>query len=246
MSTAGLKQRSAEWYAARCGSLGASDIADALARTRMGWSASRANVMNRLIIERLTGKTVHAHATWAMREGIEREPEARLAYMFHADVDVAECWVYPHPGISGAHASPDGFVGDDGLVQIKCPQHPAHLDLLLGGETPPGYLMQVRWEMACTGRAWCDFVSYQPDFPAAMQLVVRRIERDDRHIGELEAQVRVFLQETEARFQALLTAYEPEQTFAKAANTVSGRAKRGQPHHHPVNSTPERERRRVS
>ena len=99
--------------------------------------------MNRLIIERLTGKTVHGYATWAMREGIEREPEARLAYMFHADVDVADAWVYPHPTIAGAHASPDGFVGDDGLVQFKCPQHPAHLDLLEGGATPPGYVMQV-------------------------------------------------------------------------------------------------------
>ena len=162
--------------------------------------------------------------------------------MFHADVDVADAWVYPHPKIAGAHASPDGFVGDDGLVQFKCPQHPAHLDLLVGGATPPGYVMQVQWEMACTGRSWCDFVSYQPDFPPSMQLIVRRIERDDQHIAELEAQVRAFLEETEARLQALLTAYEPEQTFAMAAaNAVSGRAQPRQPHHHPVSSTPERE-----
>jgi putative phage-type endonuclease len=236
-----LTQRSAEWYAARCGSLGASDIADALARTRTGWSTSRAHVMNRIIIERLTGKTVHGHATWAMREGIEREPEARLAYMFHADVDVADAWVHPHPTISGAHASPDGFVGDDGLVQIKCPQHPAHLDLLLGGATPPGYVMQIQWEMTCTGRTWCDFASYQPDFPAAMQLIVRRIERDEEHIAELEAQVRAFLEETTARLQALLTAYEPERVFAQAANAVSGRAQRRRPHHTPVTSRLERE-----
>ena len=241
MSTT-LTQRSAEWYAARCGSLGASDIADALARTRTGWSVSRGHVMNRIIIERLTGKTVQTYATWAMREGIEREPEARLAYMFHVDVDVGDAWVYPHPSISGAHASPDGFVGKDGLVQIKCPQHPAHLDLLEGGATPPGYIMQVQWEMACTGRSWSDFVSYQPDFPPSMQLIVRRIERDDQHIGELEAQVRVFLEETEARLQALLTAYEPEAMFAKAANAVSGRAQQRQPHHHPVSSTADEQR----
>ena len=240
--TEALKQRSPEWYAARCGSLGASDIADALARTRTGWSVSRANVMSRLVIERLTGKTVHGYVTYAMREGIEREPEARLAYMFHVDVDVADAWVYRHPKISGAHASPDGFVGDDGLVQFKCPQHPAHLDLLEGGSMPPGYVMQVMWEMACTGRSWCDFVSWQPDFPSSMQLIVRRIERDDEHISELEAQVRVFLEEANARLQALLTAYEPEQTFARAAAiAMPGRAQSRQPHHTPVPSTLERE-----
>jgi putative phage-type endonuclease len=241
MTEAARKQRSAEWYAARRGSLGASDIADVLARTKTGWSTSRANVMNRLLIERLTGRTVHGHATWAMREGIEREPEARLAYMFHADVDVADAWVYPHPKIRGAHASPDGLVGDDGLVQIKCPQPPAHLDLLLGGETPPGYIMQMQWEMVCTGRTWSDFVSWQPDFPASMQLIVRRVERDEEHIAELEAQVRAFLEETDARFQALLTAYEPERTFAKAAaNARSGRAQSRQPHQPPASSMVER------
>jgi putative phage-type endonuclease len=236
-----LKQRSAEWYAARCGSLGASDIAEALARTKTGWSVSRSHVMNRLIIERLRGKPVLTYATYAMREGIEREPEARLAYMFHADVDVADCWVYPHPRIVGAHASPDGFVGDDGLVQIKCPQHPAHLDLLQGGATPLGYVMQVMWEMACTGRAWCDFVSFQPEFPPSMQLIVRRIERDDEHIADLEVQVRAFLEETEARLQALLTAYEPQATFAQAAHAVSGRAKPRQPHHPKVTTISQHE-----
>jgi YqaJ-like recombinase protein len=225
MTTPDLRQRSPAWYAARRGSLGASDIGDALARTKTGWSASRAHVMNRIIVERLTGKTVHGYATWAMREGIEREPEARLAYMFHVDVDVADAWVHPHPTIAGAHASPDGFVGDDGLIQIKCPQPPAHLDLLLGAAISPDYAMQMQWEIAVTGRAWCDFVSWQPDFPAPMQLIVRRIERDDRHIGELETQVRVFLEETEVRLQALLTAYEPECTFEQAAaNAMTGRA----------------------
>jgi putative phage-type endonuclease len=215
-----LKQRSPEWYAARRGSLGASDIGDALARTKTGWSTSRAHVANRIILERLTGKTVQGFTTWAMREGIEREPEARLAYMFHVDVDVADAWVYPHPTIASAHASPDGFVGQDGLVQFKCPQHPAHLDLLQGGATPPGYIMQTQWEMACAGRSWCDFVSYQPDFPSSMQLIVRRIERDNQLIAELEDQVRAFLEETETRLQALLTAYEPERVFAQAAEAA--------------------------
>jgi putative phage-type endonuclease len=238
MTTPDLRQRSPEWYAARRGSLGASDIGDALARTKTGWSTSRTHVMNRIILERLTGKTVQGFTTWAMREGIEREPEARLAYMFHVDVDVADAWVYPHPTIAGAHASPDGFVGDDGLVQIKCPQHSAHLDLLLGGATPPGYVMQIQWEIACTGQAWCDFVSFQPEFPAAMQLIVRRIERDDEHIAELEKHVRAFLEETEARLQALLTAYEPERTFAQAAEIAPpGRVQRRRPHHPTVVST---------
>jgi putative phage-type endonuclease len=211
-----IEQRSPEWYAARCGSLGASDLGDALTRTKTGWGATREAVMTRLLIERLMGQTIQSFVTRAMQEGIDREPEARRAYCFFRDIDVAEAGLYRHPDIDGTHASPDGLIGDVGLVEIKCPQPPAHLKVLRSGGAPQHYMAQVQWQLACTGREWCDFVSYQPQFPAAMQLVVRRIERDDRLIGELARQVLEFLEELESQHRALVTAYDPMRSFEEA------------------------------
>lgn len=219
--TVTLIPRSPEWRAFRCGSLGGSDIAEALARTKTGWAATRANVMTRLLIERLTRKPVESYVSRPMQQGIDTEPEARRAYIFRTDHDVVECDPFRHPTIAGAHASPDGLIGDDGMVQIKCPQHNAHLTLLLGGAVSDGYVKQVQWEMACTGRAWSDFVSYQPDFPATMQLEVRRIERDDHVIAELEFQVTAFLEELETHYRTLMTAYDPMGAFEAAHQLVA-------------------------
>ncbi len=90
----------------------------------------------------------------------------------------------------------------------------AHLDTLLGTATPNKHLLQCLWQLACTGRRWVDLVSYSRDFPAAMQLVVRRIERDDHCIIDLQERVRVFLRETDTKLAALMTAYAPQKTFA--------------------------------
>jgi putative phage-type endonuclease len=210
---------SPEWHAFRCGSLGGSDIAAALGRTQRGaWSSTRADVATRLLIERLTGKPVQTWVSRPMQQGIEREPEARRAYAFRTDNDVEECDPIRHPAIAGAHASPDGLVGEEGMVQFKCPQEKAHIALLMGGAVPPEYVMQCQWEMACAGRqrVWSDFTSYQPDFPASMQLVVRRIERDPEYIAEMEEQAALFLEEVEMQFRALKTAYDPMGAFQDA------------------------------
>jgi len=113
------------------------------------------------------------------------------------------CGIYKHPSIEGTHASPDRLVGEDGLVEIKCPNSATHLDTLLSKKVPAKYITQMQWQMAVTGRKWCDFVSYDPRFPEQHQVFVQRIERDDEHIAQLEKDVAEFLAEVEADLKAL-------------------------------------------
>ena len=202
-----MQQGTGEWRLERCGSLGASSIADALAKTKTGWGASRTQVMSRLVIERLTGIPQETYQNAAMLHGIETEPEARAAYQFEAVVLVKQIGLATHPTIAGTHASPDGLVEDAGLLEIKCPSGGTHLETLLGAPIAQKYLYQMQWQIACTGRVWCDFASYHPAFPEAMRLHVARVRRDDRLIAELEAQVREFLAELDAKLAALTSRY---------------------------------------
>jgi putative phage-type endonuclease len=155
-----------------------------------GWGASRANYEAQLIAERLTGETTSGFTNAAMQWGIETEPEARAAYQFYADSEVEEVGFIDHPTIAMSGASPDGLVGVlaslDGLIEIKCPNTATHLATLLDSKVPAKYMTQMQWQMACTERAWCDWVSYDPRLPESMRLFVQRIERDDKRIQELE------------------------------------------------------------
>jgi putative phage-type endonuclease len=202
-----LEQGTEAWRLARAGSLGASSIADALAKVKTGWGASRAQVMARLTAERLTARPLDTYVNQAMRDGIEREPEARAAYQFARGVLVQKVGLVKHPTISGTHASPDGRVGADGMIEIKSPTHATHLDTLLGAPIPQKYLYQMMWQLRCDCRQWCDFVSYHPDFPENMQLHITRVERDDALIAAIETQVREFLAELEAKIEALSKRY---------------------------------------
>lgn len=206
--TEDLKQGTEEWRLARLGSVGASRIADLTATTKAGYSASRTNLMTELMVERLTGVPTDGYVNDAMRHGTETEPEARSAYSFFRDLDVVEVGLIRHPSISGSHASPDGLVGDAGLLEIKCPQTSAHVDLLLRGAIPEKYTKQCQWQLACTGRAWVDFVSYDNRLPPSMQLFVRRLHRDDVLIASLEKEVIAFLADLEAKITKLKALYE--------------------------------------
>lgn len=196
-------QGSDEWKKARCGSLGASCLHEAIARTRTGWGASRANLMARLIAERLTGCPQEMYQNAAMQHGTLTEPEARAAYEFYRDAEVAEIAFVSHPTIAGSHCSPDGYVSSDGLIEIKCPQTATHIETLLGSSIPDKYIIQMQWQMACTGRIWADWCSYDPRMPEEMRLFVRRVPRDDTHIKELEAYAREFLGELEEKLERL-------------------------------------------
>lgn len=210
MSDLDLQQGSPEWIAARVGSLGASRVAEALAKTKTGWGASRANLLAELVAERLTGAAAAGFTNAAMQWGNDKEPEARSAYEFMADVDVALVGIVRHPSIAGTHASPDGLVGDDGLVEIKCPNTATHIETLLSQKVPAKYVTQMLWQMACTGRRWCDFVSYDPRMPEAMRLFVRRVERDDAAVAQLEADVTAFLSELDAKVAELQALFAPQ------------------------------------
>ena len=214
MSDFDLIQGSDAWLEARVGSLGASRIAEAVARTKAGWGASRANLMAEMVAERLTGAPADRFTSAAMQWGTEKEPEARAAYEFLTDVDVALVGIVRHPSIEGTHASPDGLVGEDGLVEIKAPNTATHIETLLGQKVPEKYVTQMQWQMACTGRRWCDFASYDPRLPEAMQLFVKRVERDDALIATLEKDIAAFLAELEEKVASLRALYGSEERVA--------------------------------
>lgn len=203
-----IVQGSTEWLQARAGSLGASQVHEALAKTKSGWGAGRANVMATLICERLTGQPTEGFKSAAMIHGTDTEPFARAAYAAAQGVEVFEVGLIRHPEIAGTHASPDGLVGDDGLIEIKCPQTATHLDTLLTGVVPAKYVTQMQWQMAVVGRQWCDFVSFDPRMPSSMRLFVQRVERDVSAIVELESEVAAFLAELSAKVDRLRALYE--------------------------------------
>lgn len=200
-------QGSPEWFAARCGRVTASRVADVVAKTKTGWGASRANYMAELIAERLTNVTAPGFTNAAMQWGTETEPQARAAYVGRTGASVAEVGFVDHPEIAMTGASPDGLVADNGLIEIKCPNTATHLDTLLSGIVPAKYITQMQWQMACTGREWCDFVSFDPRLPENMSLFVHRVERDLSMILDLESAVSDFLDELDQKVAALLQRY---------------------------------------
>ena len=203
MTDAAIIQRSPEWFAARCGSLGASQLADALAKTKSGWGASRANLRAKLVVERLTGQQEESFTSAAMLWGVEKEEEARIAYSFLTGRNVVEVGLYKHPTIIGSHASPDGLVDDDGCLEIKCPNSATHIETLKSNQVSHKYLLQMQWQMACADRQWCDFVSFDPRMPDHLMLYVQRVERDNDMLAILEAEVSTFLSEVEADVKKL-------------------------------------------
>lgn len=202
-----IEQGSREWFMQRCGKATASRIADIVATTKTGFSTSRANYMAELVAERLTGISTVGFTNAAMQWGTDTEPQARAAYEFFTDNQVELAQFIPHPSISDSGASPDGFVGTDGLVEIKCPSTATHIDTLLKGGIPERYQHQMNWQMACTGRRWCDMVSFDPRMPGNMQLFVKRLERNDGQIEFLERCVGTFLEELSRKVGELQRMY---------------------------------------
>lgn len=202
-----IVQGSPDWFALRCGRVTASRVSDVIAKTKTGWGASRANYMAQLVAERLTGVVQESYTNAAMQWGTDMEPEARNAYSFYADADVVAVGFIDHPKISMTGASPDGLVGDDGLVEIKCPNTATHIETLLDGAVPAKYVTQMQWQMACAGRKWCDFASFDPRMPEEMRLFVQRVPRDDRQIAEIEHAIVAFLAEVDAKVSELKKKY---------------------------------------
>lgn len=203
-------QGTAEWHALRLGKVTASRVADVIAKTKSGPSASRAKYAGELVVERLTGVTPDRFTNAAMAWGTEQEPAARKTYEFYRDTDVEQVAFVLHPNIGDSGASPDGLVDIDGLVEIKCPETHTHIETLLGQAVPAKYVTQMQWQMACTGRAWCDFVSYDPRLPEPMRFFCKRVMRDEAVIAELEREVVAFLNEVRGTVAQLQRIYDPQ------------------------------------
>jgi putative phage-type endonuclease len=205
-----IEQGSPEWHQIRLGKVTASRVADIVAKTKTGYSTSRANYAAQLICERLTGVPTETFTSAAMQWGTDMEPEARLAYEFNRVAKVDQVAFVPHPSIADSGCSPDGLVGTDGLVEIKCPITATHIETLTGKAVPVKYVAQIQWQLACTGRQWCDFVSYDPRMPEAMQFFCVRVHRVPEIIEELEKEVITFLNEIRAKIHTLRSIYDPD------------------------------------
>lgn len=188
-----IEQGSAEWFSMRLGKVTASRVADVMSKGK--GSAESAGVRNyraQLVVERLTGTVEETYTNGAMQRGVELEPLARECYEFLKGVTVEQVPFIDHPTIPMSGASPDGLIGNDGLVEIKCPNTATHIEYLLGGKPPAQYIPQMLWQMACTGRQWCDFVSYDPRLPEELQLFVVRLHKDYDAIEEIQTAVIAF------------------------------------------------------
>jgi len=201
------EQGSEEWFAERLGRVTASRIKDVIAKTKTGPSASRKNYAAQLMMERVMGVREESYVNAAMQWGTTQEPLARMAYAEAMQLDyVEEVSFITHPRIERSGASPDGLVGADGMLEIKCPNTATHVAWAVAGKVPPEHIPQMAWQLACSGRKWCDFVSYDSRMPEGQQIFIRRYHRDDELIDILESEVVFFDAEIEA--------------MAKSCNTV--------------------------
>jgi putative phage-type endonuclease len=199
-----IEQRTDDWFSARLGKVTASSLHKVLARTKTGYGADRANYLTQLVLERVTNTKAEGYVNSEMQWGIDQEPFARATYEAHRGVLVDEVGFVPHPIIEMSGASPDGLVGDDGMVEIKCPSSKTALECWLSDNPVESkYFAQMQWQMRCAGRAWCDYVVFDPRMPQKAQLFIHRVERDDNWIDETEKEVVKFLAEVDAKVAAL-------------------------------------------
>jgi putative phage-type endonuclease len=191
-----IEQGTEAWFQMRLGKITASRITDVIAQVKSGEAAGRENYRIELVCERLTGKPTEGFTNAHMERGTELEPFARAWYEVETGEFVKQVPFVDHPTIKNAGASPDGIIGE-GLIEIKCPMAKTHIKYLLEDRVPAKYMPQMAWQMACTHSKWVDFVSYCPELPADMQMFIKRYERDDAYIAELEAKVIEFDTEVE-------------------------------------------------
>jgi putative phage-type endonuclease len=203
-----MEQRTDEWFTARLGKVTASRVADVISKTKSGPSASRANYLAELVAERLTGNPAESFKSSAMQWGIDTEAQAILGYEVVSGQTVKAVGFVEHPTLGMTGASPDGLIGLDGLIEVKCPNTATQIDLLLIGKVPQKYVTQMQWQMACTGRKWCEFVSFDPRLPANMQFFIKHVVRDDDYIAMLELEVSAFLDEVSGTVDALQRAFK--------------------------------------
>ena len=185
-----MEQRSAAWFEVRLGKVTASKINDVMAKLKSGGeAATRRNYKTQLVVERLTGQRTETYTNGAMQWGIDHEDPGREAYEFITGNTVDQIGFIDHPTIPMSGASPDGLIGEDGMLEIKCPNTSTHIEWMLAGGAPSEHVNQMQWQMECAGRKWCDFVSYDPRMPLELQLFIVRVERDEKRTENIKAEV---------------------------------------------------------
>lgn len=197
-----LAQRTARWFELRAGKVTASSVYKVMAKTKTGYSADRENYQAQLVVERMTGQPAKSYSNAAMEWGVEQEANARAAYEAQMGKLVEEVGFIPHPTIPMCGASPDGVVGD-GLIEIKCPETATMIELQLSNKIPDKYLKQMQLQMRCADKQWCHFVVYDPRMPERLQLLILHVDRDDKLIGEMEAEIVKFLAEVDEKVKKL-------------------------------------------
>ena len=198
-----MEQRTEEWFAARLGKVTASRVADVIAKTKSGYSASRDNYMAQLICERLTGQQGESFTNSAIQWGVANEALAISAYENATNVLVEAVGFVDHPTIAMSGASPDGLVADNIICEVKCPQTNTQIETLLADKVPTKYLPQIQWQLRCCERQWADFISYDPRLPQDLQLFVKRVEFNQTYVAMLEEEVINFLEELEIKVAKL-------------------------------------------
>lgn len=194
---AAIQQGTEEWHQLRLGKVTASRVADILAKTKSGASASRGNYLIELALQRVTKTIEESYSNSAMEWGVATEPQARVAYEVSTGNFVDQIAFVNHPTIEGFGCSPDGLVGE-GLIEIKCPNSATHWSYIKANEPPQKYIIQMQAQMSVTGAKWCDFVSFDPRMPERSQLLIIRVNRDEKFIAEMENDIKQFLSEVEA------------------------------------------------
>jgi hypothetical protein len=192
------EQGSPEWFQSRLGRATGSHFSDVLAKGKSGEATTRANYRVKLAIELATGELCDEDnfTSKAMNDGVEREPIAKGLYSFANGEDVEEVGFCMHDTIM-CGVSPDGLVGSNGLIEIKCPTKRVHYDYILRGNEPPEYRAQIMGQLWVMEREWCDFVSFNPAFPENARLNIKRVYRDEAYISTLKSEIEKFMEEVQ-------------------------------------------------
>jgi putative phage-type endonuclease len=184
------EQNSADWVWARTGRITASRICDMMATLKRGGeAASRRDYRAQLVAERLTGRAEEHYVSKEMQFGAEQEPFARTAYEIKTETIVDQVGFIFHPRLDFTGASPDGLIGQDGGLELKCPKTTTHLAYIMAGTVPKEYQDQMLWNMACAEREWWDFVSYDSRLPEKLRIFIVRMPRNEARISEIEREI---------------------------------------------------------
>lgn len=205
-----MKQRTEEWFLERLGKVTASNIYRLMGSGKI-YQTYKSDILSEQFLKLCNPDNLFeilmsskpapsANMMW----GIETEEMARSAYSIATDNTVTQCGLIPHPTIPNAGASPDGLIGTDGLVEIKCPTTATHLRFIVDQQIDPKYYAQMQFQIACTQRQWCDFVSYDPRLNIDnLSLQIIRVQRDDDYIAEIEERVKMFLSDVHKGLQII-------------------------------------------